>query len=78
MSPLQRMRRSLAGLVRRIERQRMWRAQYERTKKELESYSDDELVSDLRINRSDIPTIAADAADRWLAELERNERGTAA
>lgn len=73
MSALERMRRSLADLVRRIERQRMWRAQFERTKKELEAYSDDELVADLRLNRSDIPQVAAEAADRWLAELERTE-----
>lgn len=78
MTALARMRRSLADLVRRIERQRMWRAQYERTRKELESYRDDELLADLRINRSDIPQIAAEAADRWLAELERNERHAAA
>lgn len=78
MSALERMRRSLADLVRRIERQRMWRAQFERTRKELEAYSDDELVTDLRLNRSDIPRIAAEAADRWLAELQRHEGRTAA
>ena len=78
MSALQRMRRSLADLVRRIERQRLWRAQFERTRQELEAYSDDELVADLRLNRSDIPQVAAEAADRWLAELDWTEgRGAA-
>lgn len=71
MNALERMRRSLADVVRRIERQRIWRARFEHTRKELEAYSDDELVAELRLNRSDIPRIAAAAADRWLAALER-------
>jgi hypothetical protein len=36
---------------------------------ELESYSERELMADLRLNRSAIPAIAAEAADQRVAAL---------
>jgi hypothetical protein len=39
---------------------------------ELESYSERELMADLRLNRSAIPAIAAEAADQRVAALVRS------
>ena len=50
------------NLLRRIELYRLWRREYARVHAELGSFSQRELQSDLFLNRSDIPDVAAQAA----------------
>jgi uncharacterized protein YjiS (DUF1127 family) len=59
------------GLPQRIALARLWRREFRRARAELESHSERELRSDLRLNRSDIPEIAAEAAEQSLAAFVR-------
>jgi len=59
------------GLTRRIELARMWRREYARVVAEFETYSERELTGDLRMNRSEIPGVAAEEADRRVAAFVR-------
>ena len=60
------------GLPQRIALARLWRREFRKARAELESYSERELKSELRINRSDIPEIAAEAADQSVAAIVRS------
>jgi uncharacterized protein YjiS (DUF1127 family) len=57
----------------------LWRREFNRVRSELSSYSERELSADLRLNRSDIPAIAAEAADEGVTAFVRSHpayRGT--
>ena len=45
--------------------------EYRKVRAELETYSEHELNADLRLNRSDIPELAAEAADERVAAFVR-------
>ena len=60
-----------SGLSRRIALTRMWRREYAQVAAELGTYSEHELTGDLRMNRSEIPGIAAEEADRRVAAFVR-------
>ncbi len=60
------------GLPQRIALALLWRREFRKARAELETYSERELESDLRINRSDIPEIAAEAADQSVAAIVRS------
>ncbi len=60
------------GLPQRIALARLWRREFRKARTELESYSERELESDLRINLSDIPEIAAEAAEQSVAAFVRS------
>ena|SRR5687767_6373502 len=51
------------GLPKRLELARRRRREFRKVRAELESYSERELMSDLRLKRSDIPALAAQAAE---------------
>jgi uncharacterized protein YjiS (DUF1127 family) len=53
----------------------LWRREYRRARAELESASERELGADLRLNRSDVPDVAAETADERLAALLRDRPG---
>jgi uncharacterized protein YjiS (DUF1127 family) len=59
------------NILRSIELARLRHSEYRKARAELETYSERELHSDLRLNRSDIPDIAAEAADARVAEFVR-------
>ena len=59
------------GLPRRIALARLWRGEFLRVRAELEANSGRELMADLRLTRSEIPEIAAEAADRRVAAFVR-------
>jgi hypothetical protein len=59
-------------LVKRLELALMWYREFRKVRAELETYSERELNSDLRLNRSDIPTLAAEAAERRVAAFVRS------
>ena len=48
------------------------RRAFRKVSAELESHAERELMADLRLNRSAIPAIAADAADQRVAALVRS------
>jgi hypothetical protein len=48
------------------------RRAFRRVRAELENYSERELMADLRLNRSAIPDLAAEAADQQLAAFVRS------
>lgn len=56
-------------LGRRLNLELVWRRAYRRVRAELSTYSDQELMADLRLNRSDIDTIAAEGADEQVARF---------
>lgn len=58
-------------LLKRVELARKWRRAYRRVHAELDAYSDRELLADLRLTRSEIPDIAAEAADQEVAAFVR-------
>jgi hypothetical protein len=60
------------GLSQRIALTRLWRREFRKARAELESYSERELRSDLRINRSDISEIAAEAAEQSVEAFVRS------
>jgi uncharacterized protein YjiS (DUF1127 family) len=53
----------------------LWRREYRKARAELESASERELSADLRLNRSDIPDVAAEVADGRLAAVLRDRLG---
>ena len=55
------------NLLRSIELALLRQREYRKARAELETYSERELNSDLRLNRSDVPEIAAEAADERVA-----------
>lgn len=55
------------NIFKRIELALRWRAAYSRALGELATYSEHELSSDLRLMASDLPGIAAEAADQKVA-----------
>jgi uncharacterized protein YjiS (DUF1127 family) len=59
------------NILRSIELAWLRHSEYRKARAELETYSERELHSDLRLNRSDIPDIAAEAADARVAEFVR-------
>jgi hypothetical protein len=59
------------GLTRRITLARMWRREYAQVAAELGTHSERELTGDLRMNRSEIPGVAAEEADRRVAAIVR-------
>jgi uncharacterized protein YjiS (DUF1127 family) len=60
------------NILRSIELALLRRSEYRKARAELETYSERELNSDLRLNRSDIPTLAAEAAERRMAAFVRS------
>ena len=58
-------------LFKRVELALIRRREYRRLRAELESYSERELSADLRLSRSDIPEVAAEAADQRVAAFVR-------
>ena len=62
-------------LFQRIELARLWRREYRRVRGELETHTQRELSTDLGLNRSDIPDIAAEAADQKVAAFVRSHPG---
>jgi uncharacterized protein YjiS (DUF1127 family) len=56
-------------LGRRVNLELVWRRAYRRVRAELATYSNQELMADLRMNRSDIDSIAAEGADEQVARF---------
>jgi hypothetical protein len=56
----------------RIELELIWRREFARVRAELTSYSERQISADLRMNGSDIPGIAREAADQHLATFVRS------
>lgn len=56
-------------LGRRLNLELVWRRAYRRVRAELSTYSNQELMADLRLNRSDIDSIAAEGADEQVARF---------
>lgn len=54
---------------RRLNLELVWRRAYRRVRAELATYSPQELMADLRLNRSDIDSIAAEGADEQVARF---------
>ena len=63
------------GLPERIGLALLWRREFRKVRAELGCYSERELTADLRLSRSEIPAIAAEAADERVAAPGR--RGAA-
>lgn len=63
------------GLPERIGLALLWRREFCRVRVELGCYSERELTADLRLSPSEVPAIAAEAADQRVAALGR--RGAA-
>jgi hypothetical protein len=63
------------GLAERIGLALLWRREFRRVRDELGCYSERELTADLRLSPSEVPAIAAEAADQRVAALGR--RGAA-
>lgn len=59
------------NILRSLELAWLRHGEYRKARAELDSYSERQLNSDLRLNRSDIPDIAAEAADARVAEFVR-------
>ena len=59
------------NILRSLELAWLRHSEYRKVRAELESYSEREMHSDLRLCRSDIPDIAAEAADARVAEFVR-------
>lgn len=59
-------------LVKHMQLWLIWRREFARIRAELGWYSERELTADLRLNRSDIPAIAREAADQSLAAFVRS------
>jgi uncharacterized protein YjiS (DUF1127 family) len=59
------------NILRSLELAWLRHSEYRKARTELDSYSERQLNSDLRLNRSDIPDIAAEAADARVAEFVR-------
>lgn len=59
------------NLFRRLTLALAWHREFNRVRAELECHSQLEISGDLRLNRSDIPDIAAQAADEHVAALGR-------
>ena len=60
------------NLLRSIELALLRQREYRKARAELETYSERELNSDLRLNRSDIPALAAEAAEQRVAAFGRS------
>jgi uncharacterized protein YjiS (DUF1127 family) len=68
------------GIGRSVAQKRAWRAAYRDMYAQLNSYSDRELLADLRLSRSEIHDIAAEAADDRVAQMAQarhRDRATA-
>jgi uncharacterized protein YjiS (DUF1127 family) len=63
------------GLPERIGLALLWRREFRRVRAELDRYSERELTADLRLSPSEVPAIAAEAADEYVAASGR--RGAA-
>jgi hypothetical protein len=50
----------------------LWRRAFNRVRTEFSSYSERELAADLRLSASDVPAIAAEAADQEVAAFVRS------
>ena len=61
-------------LYRRFELARIRRREFLRLRAQLESYSDRELMADLRLVRSEIDDVAADGAQRLVDSVARDRR----
>ena len=61
----------LLNLIDRFKIALAWRREYLRVYAELDSYTQREMKADLGLNRSDIPTIAAMAADQYVTRFVR-------
>jgi uncharacterized protein YjiS (DUF1127 family) len=61
----------LLNIVERIQISLAWRREYRRVHAELDSYTQREMKADLGLNRSDIPAIAAMAADQHIDRFVR-------
>ena len=59
---------------RRYELARIRRAEHVRLRAQLESYSDRELMADLRLVRSEIDDVAAEGAQRLVDTVARDRR----
>jgi uncharacterized protein YjiS (DUF1127 family) len=59
------------NILRSLELAWLRHSEYRKARAELDSYSERQLNSDLRLNRSDIPDLAAEAADVRVAEFVR-------
>jgi uncharacterized protein YjiS (DUF1127 family) len=64
-------RRLVMNILRSLELAWLRHGEYRKARAELDSYTERQLNSDLRLNRSDIPDIAAEAADARVAEFVR-------
>jgi uncharacterized protein YjiS (DUF1127 family) len=62
---------SLLNIIDRIKISLAWHRQYRRVYAELDSYTQREMKADLGLNRSDIPEIAAMAADQYIDQFVR-------
>jgi uncharacterized protein YjiS (DUF1127 family) len=60
---------------RRMELARIRRREFLRLRTQLDSYSDRELMADLRLTRSEIEDVAADGAQRLVDTVVRDQRG---
>ena len=58
-------------LLKRIKLHLLWRREFARISGELDCYSQNELRSDLGLNRSDIPDVAARGADEHVVAYLR-------
>ena len=65
------------NILRSLELAWLRHGEYRKARAELDSYTERQLNSDLRLNRSDIPDIAAEAADARVAEFVRANPSTA-
>ena len=59
------------NILRSLELAWLRHGEYRKARAELDSYSERQLNTDLRLNRSDIPDIAAEEADARVAEFVR-------
>jgi len=64
-------RRLVMNILRSLELAWLRHGEYRKARAELDSYTERQLNSDLRLNRSDIPDIAAEAAEARVAEFVR-------
>jgi uncharacterized protein YjiS (DUF1127 family) len=62
-------RRLVMNILRSLELAWLRHGEYRKARAELDSYTERQLNSDLRLNRSDIPDIAAEAADARVADF---------
>ncbi len=62
-------------ILKRLQLAVAWRREFHRVRAELATYSERELAADLRLNLSDIPSIAAEAADERVAAFVRAHPG---